>query len=93
MFSSGPGPSHDSWASSDIKNAYTAAQAYFSDYPDATVSFSKLTSYGYVPSKNVRLTFVSCSSSNLKLTTFHTQGKKIYTVDSGGNVSFKKRKR
>jgi hypothetical protein len=81
----------DSKAMMDVKNAYTAAQAYFLDYPDATVSFSKLTSYGFVQSSDVVLTVLSGNKSNLKISAFHTKGKKIYKVDSGGNISQKRK--
>ena len=38
----------------DLKNAYTAAQAYFSDFPSGTAdSLAKLTSSGYQKSPNV----------------------------------------
>ena len=87
MFSSSPGPSHDSWASSDIKNAYTATQAYFTDYPGSTISLSKLTSYGYRQSSEVKIAVLSGSKSNLKITAFHPKGKKTFTVDSNGNIT------
>jgi type IV pilus assembly protein PilA len=49
--------------SSDLKNAYTAAQAYFSDYPNATIDgVAKLTGAGYLASPNV-----GWSSGNMKL--------------------------
>jgi type IV pilus assembly protein PilA len=39
---------------SDLKNAYTAAQAYFSDWPNATVSsFDLLSKGGYQKSPNI----------------------------------------
>lgn len=39
---------------SDLKNAYTAAQAYFSDYPGATIdSAAKLTFAGWLASPRV----------------------------------------
>jgi type IV pilus assembly protein PilA len=39
---------------SDLKNAYTAAQAYFSDWPNATVgSFDMLSKGGYQKSPNI----------------------------------------
>ncbi|MBI5598185.1 MAG: prepilin-type N-terminal cleavage/methylation domain-containing protein [Deltaproteobacteria bacterium] len=41
---------------SDIKNAYTAAQAYLNDNPSGTVdSAAKLLVGGYSPSQNVRI--------------------------------------
>jgi type IV pilus assembly protein PilA len=39
---------------SDLKNAFTAAQAYFSDYPGATVNaLAKIAGYGYKNSSNI----------------------------------------
>lgn len=93
MFSSSPGPSHDTYASIDIKNAYTAAQAYFSDFSEGTIDLSKIVSCGFIQSDDVNITVLSGGSSNLKITAFHTKGKKIYTVDSRGNISYQKRKR
>jgi len=80
----------NSAANSDVKNAYTASQAYFTDYPDGTVSLSKLTSYGFVQSSDVILTVISGSQTNLQLTAAHAKGSKTYTVNSGGKISFKK---
>ncbi len=46
---------------SDLKNAFTAAQAYFVDYPTATAdALAKISGYGYQKSPNI--TF---SSGNL----------------------------
>jgi hypothetical protein len=78
----------DSTASSDVKNAYTASQAYFTDYPGGTVSLSKLTSYAYVQSSEVTLTVISGSQTNLQLTASHANGSKTYTINSGGELSF-----
>ncbi|MCX7634760.1 MAG: prepilin-type N-terminal cleavage/methylation domain-containing protein, partial [Syntrophales bacterium] len=53
-------------AKADVKNAYTAAQAFFSDSPAGSISGSAtLTSYGYKPSANVALT---ASGNNSTLT-------------------------
>jgi hypothetical protein len=81
----------DADALAGIKNAYTASQAYFTDYPDGTVSLSILKEFGYIQFKDVNLTVLSGGSSNLKMTAFHTKGKKIYTVDSRGNISQKRK--
>ena len=40
-------------ARSDVKNAYTAAQAFFSDTPGGTVTAAALSDYGYTQSTNV----------------------------------------
>ena len=82
---------YDAAANADIKSAYVAALEYFTDYPTGSVSLSKLTSYGFTPSSNVTLRVLSGNQSNLKIIAFHTKGKKLYTIDSDGNMSFQKR--
>ena len=48
----------------DLKNAYTAAQAYLSDYPTATVdSAADLTGFGYVASSTVTFTDASITAA------------------------------
>jgi len=43
-------------AKADLKNAYTAAQAYFSDSPGATIDAAKLTLGGFVATAGVTVT-------------------------------------
>ncbi len=56
----------------DLKNAYTAAQAYFSDFPNATVdSLTKLQAAGYQKSPNISGTItanMTVSGGSIKLT-------------------------
>lgn len=77
-------------ANQDAKNAYTAAQAYFTEYPNATVSLSKLTNYGFYQSEGVNFTILSGNIYNLQFTTFHIDGTKTYTIDSDGKLSKQK---
>ena len=77
-------------ANADAKNAFTAAQAYFTDYPNGAVDANKLTVYGYVVSSGVQMTIGGTGSQNdLLLTTSHTSGDKSYTIDSGGAIGLK----
>ncbi|MBI9085273.1 MAG: prepilin-type N-terminal cleavage/methylation domain-containing protein [Desulfobacterales bacterium] len=78
---------YDTTAMSDIKNAYSAAQAYFSSYPDATLDLSKLESSGFGESKGVALTVVSGTQLGLNMTASHQSGSKHYTVDANGAIS------
>jgi len=49
----------------DLKNAYTAAQAYFSDNPTATVdSLTKLQAAGYQKSPNISSTITATMTVN-----------------------------
>jgi len=74
-------------AKSDAKNAYTAAQAFFSDSPSAAVTSANLDSFGYKPTTNVLLTVASGSISALSMSTRHNSGNKTYTVDSAGAIT------
>ena len=78
---------YDSSAVSDLKNAFTAAQVYFSDYPSGEVDPTSLEQYGYQISSNVNLTIVDGSVSGFSLTASHPSGSKTFTIDSEGNIS------
>ena len=80
--------SYNAASNSDIKNAFVSAQAYFTDYPSATIDASALASYGFKPTTNVTLNIVSGTQSGLSLTTAHTTGDKTYSIDADGDISF-----
>jgi type IV pilus assembly protein PilA len=80
--------SYDSSAAADIKNAYTASQAYFTDYIDATLTLPKLKAAGYRQSDYVDMTILDDQADTLKLEAGHTSGYKIYSVDSSGRVTY-----
>jgi type IV pilus assembly protein PilA len=46
---------YDASSNTDIKNAFTAAQAYFNDYENGTINSTILTAYGYMQSPSVTL--------------------------------------
>lgn len=73
-------------ANSDCKNAYTAAQAYLSDFPDAIISIEQLLLGGFKSTANVNVT-VSGGQSSLVITCQHVNTKKIYSVDTDGSIT------
>ena len=76
-------------ASIDIKKAYIAAQAYFTDYPTATISdVSTLERYGFTSSDHVTLTINTGTQDGLSMLASHVSGDVVYTVNSGGDISF-----
>jgi prepilin-type N-terminal cleavage/methylation domain-containing protein len=79
---------YDSAANADAKNAYTAAQAYFTDYPSGAVGPTALSNYGFKSTKDVTLTLGGSSQGNLSFTTKHASGGKTYQVLSDGSISF-----
>ena len=82
---------YNATAKSDLKNAYTASQAYFSDSPAGTVTLGVLTSYGYRPSANVAGGGPSVSAGTmdtLAMTlSYNTTGSQTYAVDSNGAIT------
>ena len=75
-------------SNADVKNAFLAAQAYFSDYPDGAVTDSILNDYGFRSSDYVTLSINTGTQSGLSLTTVHGAGDKTYSIDADGNVSY-----
>ncbi len=74
-------------AKADVKNAYTASQALFSDSPTASISSSsQLTGYGYKASANVSLT-ASGDNSTLAISAKHGSGDTTYSTNSTGAIT------
>jgi type IV pilus assembly protein PilA len=78
---------YESQAKSDAKNAYTSAQAFFSDSPAQTVTAALLGSYGFKSTTNVTTTVSNGTMGALAITTSSTQGGKGYSVDSMGTIT------
>lgn len=74
-------------AQSDVKQAFTAAQAYFTDAPNGTVSLAILKTAGYTQTANVETTVNDGTQSGLEIVTTHTSGTSDYTIDSAGTIT------
>jgi Tfp pilus assembly protein PilE len=75
-------------AHADAKNSWVAAQAYFCDYPDDSLSsVGTLTAYGFRQTGTVTVT-VAGSQDSLIITAFHASGDRTYTVYSEGAISW-----
>ena len=76
-------------ANADIKNAYTAAQAYFSDYPVGTITAALLQTYGLTTSPKVTLSITTDKdkAGTLELKTYHASGDKTYVIDQDGVIT------
>jgi type IV pilus assembly protein PilA len=76
---------------SDLKNAFTASQAYFSDYPAATVdALAKISGYGYRNSPNITFSAGSLTASSGTITLVHASlpaGANTGTVASTGAIT------
>ena len=71
-------------AKADAKNAYTAAQVWFTDHPGETIANEDdIKSTGYVQGAEIDIG-VTGTVSNLEITSTHTASDTEYTVDNFG---------
>ena len=75
-------------ANSAIRNAYTAAQAFYSDSPAGTVANeAALSDYGYRVNANTPINVTAGALSNLSMNTTHTGGGSTFTIDASGGIT------
>jgi type IV pilus assembly protein PilA len=75
---------------SDLKIAYTASQAFFTDNPTATFDAAALTALGYRATQGVVLTVTNGTQSSLLLTASNSNAGAAaipYTINSAGVIS------
>ncbi len=83
-------PHYNSCSNSNVKSAYTAAQAYFIDHPNGAINMDALRANGFQQTEGFIVTAVG-NKSNLKITSTHPEGDKIFSVNPSGEIesSFK----
>jgi type IV pilus assembly protein PilA len=70
-----------------VRNAYTAAESFFSDSPGGTVSVSLLSVYGYNANVSIILTLGGAGKiANFTLQAVHSGGSSTFTIDQVGEV-------
>ena len=86
--------SYDTSANADAKNVYTAAMAYYVDYPTGTIAAGvadaahDLYTYGFRPTGDVTTTIsANATQSNFGCTSYHGAGDKTYTVATDGGIT------
>lgn len=75
---------------SDLKNAYTAAQAYFTDHPSAQFDAAALAASDYHNTQGVVLTITNGEPSTLTLTALNTNAGAAaitYTMNFAGVIT------
>ena len=73
-------------AQSDLRNAATAQEAYYSDSQTYSSAQNDLTSRGYTPSSNVSLQTVTGTTAAYTMTTKHASGASTWTLHGPGGV-------
>jgi type IV pilus assembly protein PilA len=82
--------SYNAVTKSDLKNAYTAAQAYFTDNEGATFDDAALTASGFHATPGVVLTITAGTQTTLALTASNANAGTIaitYTINAAGVIS------
>jgi prepilin-type N-terminal cleavage/methylation domain-containing protein len=74
-------------ARADVKNAYSAAQAYFSESPSGTATLTILSGYGYKQTSGVILTIGTGTQTGLSLTASNPNGDTTYTAVADGAIT------
>ena len=76
-------------AKADLKNAYTAAQAYFTDNPSAPFNAAALTAGGYRATSGATVTIVDGSQTGLSMTAVNSLSATptTYTVNAQGIIT------
>jgi len=74
-------------ANSAVRNAYTAAQAFFSDSPTGTVNVAALTQYGFRDDPNMTLNVTAGGINALSMNALHTGGGSTFAVDANGGIT------
>lgn len=82
---------YDASAEATLKNAFTAAQAWFSDYRRGVVTRNKMIKYGLRIPVGIELVIQSGKYETLAICTSHVKGKKIWFISWDGIITFKRK--
>jgi type IV pilus assembly protein PilA len=73
-------------AQTDLRNAATAQEAYYTDGQTYTAVLGDLTPRGYTPSANVSMTTLTGGTTQYTMTTKHTSGLSSWTLTGPGGA-------
>lgn len=79
--------SYNTAANADIKNLYTAAQAYYTDNPAGEPVLADLTAYGFRQTTDVTVDITAATQSNFAATTAHASGDVTYSIAYDGAIT------
>ncbi len=75
-------------ANGDGRNAFTAAQAFFHENPDASItSVATLAAYGFRETTDMSV-LVGGTQDTLTIVTYHNAGDKTFTTNFEGRISY-----
>ena len=80
--------SYNTAANADIKNLYTASQAYFTDNPAGnTTTLSTYVNYGFRQTSDVQVSIQAGSQGGFSAQTYHSAGTRTYHVNTDGAIT------
>jgi type IV pilus assembly protein PilA len=71
---------------SDLRNAATAEEAFYSDSLSYTTDSTALTSRGFTPSANVTVTVSAANSTGYSMNASHIAGTKTWSLNGPGGT-------
>jgi competence protein ComGC len=71
----------DAMAQAEVKNACTAAAAFFMEHPDKTITLDDLKEKGVVANPDIELAIENGTRGDLSIRAKHIKGRKIYVAD------------
>jgi type IV pilus assembly protein PilA len=74
-------------AKAELKSAYTACQAYFSDAPAIAACNLANVAGTFSPSADVTINITSNTQAAWSATSNHVSGNSTYTIDPSGNIT------
>jgi len=75
---------YETQSRADLKNAYAAAQAFFSSTSAGTLDTSILRTYGFNSTAGVTITVTGASQENLSLMATNAGGGRAFSIDKSG---------
>jgi len=79
--------SYEASAKTDLRNAFTAAQTFFTDSPTATLNEAILGSYGFRSTTSVTTNVAAGGKDNLSITSIHAAGGRLFNINSTGTIT------
>ncbi len=71
----------DAMAQAEVKNACTAAAAFFMEHPDKNITLDDLKEQGVVKNPEVEVAIENGTMKDLSIRARHTKGRKTYVAD------------
>jgi competence protein ComGC len=71
----------DAMAQAEVKNACTAAAAFFMEHPDKTITIEDLKEKGVATNPDVEVVIENGTMRDLSIRARHTRGRKFYEAD------------